>query len=138
MPSGLQYFGTEPVKTLLNSSPKMKTSLTQTWVLAEHVLGALDVPSSVEKSHLTSCGRPCAHTHLTYVSSSEVLPVLRATTVSLIIALFNHAQVFVNGYRHFFPAVQMLSEETEPEKADTKLYNPALPAGLTVRMGRRP
>ncbi|CBN78756.1 conserved unknown protein [Ectocarpus siliculosus] len=44
----------------------------------------------------------------------------------------NSNSVFVNGYRHFFPGVQMLSEETEPEKADTKLYNPALPAGLRL------
>lgn len=46
-------------------------------------------------------------------------------------------QVFVNGYRRYFPGIQMLSEETEPEQADVKLDNPTLPEGLTVSIWTR-
>ncbi|CAM9354181.1 unnamed protein product [Laminaria digitata] len=44
----------------------------------------------------------------------------------------NSNNVFVNGYRNHFEGINILSEETEPEKADTKLDNPTLPAGLML------
>ncbi|CAN0191071.1 unnamed protein product [Pylaiella littoralis] len=50
----------------------------------------------------------------------------------LTVADTNSNNVFVNGYRNHFPGIQMLSEETEPEKSDTRIDNPTLPAGLTL------
>lgn len=42
----------------------------------------------------------------------------------------------MNGYRNHFPGIHMLSEETEPEKTDTKIDNPSLPLGLKVGKGK--
>lgn len=42
-------------------------------------------------------------------------------------------QIFVNGFRNHFNGIQILSEETEPEKADTKVDSMDLPPGLKVR-----
>eukprot|EP00904_Undaria_pinnatifida_P011578 jgi/Undpi1/7550/HiC_scaffold_22.g10023.m1 len=44
----------------------------------------------------------------------------------------NSNNVFVNGYRNHFSGIKILSEETEPDKADTRLSNPTLPDGLKL------
>lgn len=41
-------------------------------------------------------------------------------------------QVFVNGYRNHFSGIKILSEETEPEKADISVLDPSLPSGFEV------
>ena len=51
---------------------------------------------------------------------------------SVLLVLLVVLQVFVNGYRNHFEGINILSEETEPEKAATKLDNPTLPDGLQV------
>lgn len=38
--------------------------------------------------------------------------------------------MFVNGYRNHFDGIRMLSEETEPDKANTRVDQPVLPDGL--------
>eukprot|EP00903_Cladosiphon_okamuranus_P010922 g10316.t1 len=48
------------------------------------------------------------------------------------VADHNSNKVFVNGYRNHFPGIQMLSEETEPEKTDARIDNPTLPLGLQL------
>lgn len=41
-------------------------------------------------------------------------------------------QVFVNGYKNHFSGLTMLSEETEPEKDDSRVDSLQLPEGLQV------
>ncbi|CAM9654910.1 unnamed protein product [Ascophyllum nodosum] len=46
----------------------------------------------------------------------------------------NSNLVFVNGYRNHFSGVHILSEETEPDKADIKVEDPTLPADFQLEM----